>query len=157
MDQQALEQRLRRLEWRNRFLTTAFSCLLLVFFVLAVRAPMMTTTVLRAERFELIDEAGNIHAELDVHEGQVGIHLKDEEGNNRLSLTHNTEETALYIKDAKGNNRLAATQSAQGGGSFTLHGPEMKGAAVLYLQGEGVLSFYDDAGQVANQFPVQQP
>ena len=55
--------------------------------------------------------------------------------------------------DETGGTRLGAAQFAHGGGGYALHGPEMKGAAVLYLKGEGSLSMYDAEGELTDRFP----
>ena len=52
-----------------------------------------------------------------------------------------------------GTTRVGVAQFAHGGGGFALHGPEAKGAAVLYLQGDGSLTFYGPDGDVQARYP----
>lgn len=52
-----------------------------------------------------------------------------------------------------GDTRIGVAQFAHGGGGFALHGPEAKGAAVLYLKERGTLTFYGDEGGVTRQAP----
>jgi hypothetical protein len=59
-------------------------------------------------------------------------------------------------RDDAGDTRLGAAQFAHGGGGYALHGPKMKGAAVLYLAGEGSLSMYDPEGIRTARFPAQE-
>ncbi|MDH3732773.1 MAG: hypothetical protein OEU54_04530 [Gemmatimonadota bacterium] len=44
---------------------------------------------------------------------------------------------------------------SEGWSAPTAHGPEMKGAAVLYLKGDGSLTFYGDDGAVLDRFPAR--
>lgn len=52
-----------------------------------------------------------------------------------------------------GDTRLGAAQFAHGGGGYALHGPGGRGAAVLYLSGDGSLTIYDAEGGVTARFP----
>jgi hypothetical protein len=107
-----------------------------------------------ARRLQLVDNAGHVRAELGIDaEGSAGLFLRDAEDRLRASLTHDGDQTALYILDTEGTPRLGAAQYAHGGGGFALHGPKAKGAAVLYLKGDGTLTFYDDAGEVSARLP----
>jgi hypothetical protein len=50
-------------------------------------------------------------------------------------------------------SRVVAAQFAHGRGGFALHGPESKGAAVLYLKEEGSLTFHGSDGEVTARLP----
>jgi hypothetical protein len=47
---------------------------------------------------------------------------------------------------------VGGTLFAHGGGGFALHGPEAKGAAVLYLKGDGNLTFFGAEGEVQARY-----
>ena len=121
----SLESRLVRVERSNRFLAVA--CLLLGAVLLA--GATGGDEIVRGNRFELIDSSGRVRAELSADDGAVG----------------------LYIFDENGITRIGIAQFAHGGGGVALHGPDSKGAAVLYLEGEGSLRFFDTQGNVTNQ------
>lgn len=149
-----IERRLAAVERRNRLLAAA---LVLVFggglLLAAGPGADPPAPLVRAERFQLVDGAGTVRAELRLDEGAPVFSLLDEAGVERLSLSHGADATALYIRDASGTTRLGAAQFAHGGGGFALHGPESKGAAVLYLKDRGSLSFYDAQGTVTLRLP----
>ena len=86
-----------------------------------------------------------------------GLFLKDEEGKDRLQLIHDQEQSALFIKDKKGTVRIGVAQFSHGGGGFALHGPDSKGAAVLYFKKSGSLRIFDDEGAVTDQLPAPRP
>lgn len=138
-----LVKRLERLERRCRWLgLTLLSVTVLLLGVAATpSADVMTVRGLR-----LVDEEGRLRAELAMREDSPGLFLLDAAGVERLLLVDQAEQTALFIKDAAGVTRLGAAQFAHGGGGFALHGSDSKGAAVLYLKGEGSLGFYDENG-----------
>ena len=81
------------------------------------------------------------------------IQLVDDAGQVRIDLRHDTTETGLFVLDESGGTRISVAQFGHGGGGFALHGPEMKGAAVLYLKGQGSLTFFDEAGEVTQRIP----
>jgi hypothetical protein len=143
----SLEMRIRRLESQNR----VFAIALMGAALLAVLGATHPLDVSRASAFQLTDEDGNVRAELAIRDGTVGLFLKDEEGHDRLQAFHDSEATGIYIHDEEGTNRVGVAQFAHGGGGFALHGPESRGAAVLYLKGEGSLRFFDHEGNVTNQ------
>lgn len=127
----SLEQRVRRLERRNLVLTALAIPLAVLAFAGPTRRTQETADVVRARRVEIVDGEGRV----------------------RLELRHTTEETGLFVKDASGVVRLGAAQFAHGGGGFALHGPNARGAAVLYLKGTGSLTFYDSTGAAVAHFP----
>ena len=49
--------------------------------------------------------------------------------------------------------RVGVAQFSHGGGGFALHGPGTRGAAVLYLRGDGSLTQYDTTGVVTARWP----
>jgi hypothetical protein len=69
----------------------------------------------------------------------------------RVALLHEADTDGLFVMDAEGTTRIGVAQFSHGGGGFALHGPESKGAAVLYLKGDGSLRFFDQEGAVTNQ------
>jgi hypothetical protein len=129
-----VEHRLRRLERFNRILAVGLG-LTLGAGLMAAALPHRPTAVVQAERFQLVDADGQV----------------------RIDLRHTSDETGLFIMDDAGGTRLGAAQFAHGGGGFALHGPDMKGAAVLYLKGDGSLTFYDTEGQVTHRVPESAP
>ncbi|MEJ2205163.1 MAG: hypothetical protein P8170_13765 [Gemmatimonadota bacterium] len=127
---QHLERRLSRLERTNRILVALLGLGVVMALLSAVRVPQ-TTELLRVKRVQLVDDEGRV----------------------RIDLRHSEDETGLFIMDEAGDTRVGAAQFAHGGGGFALHGPALKGAAVLYLAGEGSLSMYDTAGARTARFP----
>jgi len=126
-----LEHRIGRLERANRMLAAALSLTVIAVLAAAARAPQ-TVELVQAKRIQLVDGEGRV----------------------RVDLRHDDEETGLFIMDEVGGTRLGAAQFAHGGGGFALHGPDMKGAAVLYLAGgEGSVSMYDRDGNRTARFP----
>lgn len=71
----------------------------------------------------------------------------------RVALAHDAEGSALFIRDAAGVIRVGVAQFAHGGGGVALHGPNSKGAAVLYFQESGSLTFYDPEGNPTLRVP----
>ena len=110
----------------------------------------------RVTDLQVVDGDGRVGIELSAGENGPSLRLFDREGSVRVSLEHTAEGTALYIMDGEGVTRLGAAQFAHGGGGFALHGPDSRGAAVLYLQGEGSLRFFDEGGAVTARFPPGQ-
>ncbi len=126
-----LEQRVRRLERRNLLLIVLALPLLVGAFARRSPSTQDVPDVVRARRVEIVDADGVV----------------------RLELVHNVDETGLFIRDSAGVVRLGAAQFAHGGGGFALHGPNARGAAVLYLKGTGNLTFYDSTGAPVARFP----
>jgi hypothetical protein len=110
-----------------------------------------------APAFRLLGPDGTVAAELKIGEAGPGLFLLDGEGRERVAIVHQVEQSGLFIKDADGHSRIDVAQFAHGGGGVALHGEEMKGAAVLYLEGDGSLSFYDREGGVRMRLPVEEP
>jgi hypothetical protein len=111
--------------------------------------------VVRANRFELVDSEGRVRGELSLQDGAPVFSLLEAAGRDRLSLNHDAGGTALFIRDQEGVIRLGATHFKHGGGGFALHGPDSKGAAVLYYDESGSLSFYDTDGNRSLHLPGQ--
>jgi hypothetical protein len=128
-----LERRVRTLERRNGLLM-ALVGVLCAGALLAARAPAQVPDELRARRIQLVDGEGRV----------------------RIDLRHDDEETGMFILDDDGDTRLGAAQFAHGGGGYALHGPGGRGAAVLYLRGDGSLTMYDTDGAVTARFPEAQ-
>jgi hypothetical protein len=130
-DDPSLDDRVRCLERRYRRLS-ALSVLLGAVLVAAfAQRPAQVSDVVQARRFQVVDAAGRV----------------------RIDLRHDSTETGLFVLDQAGDTRVGAVQFAHGGGGVALHGPRLKGAAVLYLKGSGSLTFYDTAGGVVHRVP----
>ena len=125
-----LERRLRRLERNNRILTAVLG-LVVAAATIAAATPEQVPDQLRARRIQLVDADDRV----------------------RIDLRHDDEETGLFIMDDEGDTRLGAAQFAHGGGGYALHGPGGRGAAVLYLRGEGSLTMYEDDGTITAHCP----
>lgn len=124
-----LETRVQRLEVQNRVLM-GLAIVLSVTFLLGYTT-RQAADVVQAHRIQIVDDSGRV----------------------RMDLRHDSTETGLFILDGTGTTRVGAAQFAHGGGGFALHGPEAKGAAVLYLRGRGSLTFYDERGEVVGRVP----
>ena len=129
----SLEERVRRLERTNR---------LLLLVVGAVMLPALWAATGGSQPDEVTTRR---------------VRIVDDEGRVRMDLRHDDEETGLFILDEDGDTRLGAAQFAHGGGGYALHGPGGRGAAVLYLRGDGSLTMYDEDGGVTARFPGDAP
>lgn len=107
----------------------------------------------RGSAFELVDEEGRVRAALKLEDGQPLMVFSDAEGQERMQLFHGNEATGVYVLDEAGTPRIGIAQFAHGGGGVALHGPESKGAAVLYLKGSGSLRFFDTEGKLTLSVP----
>jgi len=131
-EQAYLTRRVRRLEQSNRRLMAGLFlgfCLSLVAFASRQGdAPAL----IQAQQFQLVDDTGHVW----------------------IDLKHDSAETAIFLFDDRGTVRVGVAQFAHGGGGFALHGPEGRGAAVLYLKDQGSLTLYDSTGQATARFPM---
>jgi len=150
-----LERRVRRLEWWNRLLLLGvISLLTLGFSTQVVPAKSKIEKVVRAERVEIMGQRGEPAAILGFDdEGAAGLFINDPGGSMRVALAHDSSGSALFIRDAEGVIRVGVAQFAHGGGGVALHGPGSRGAAVLYLQESGSLTFYDLEGNPTLSVP----
>lgn len=128
---QSIEDRVLSLERMNRLMAGIFAGAVLLLLVGAGSEP----AVVRAQAFQLVDADDNVRAE----------------------LTTDDEATGLFIHDETGTIRVGIAHFSHGGSGVALHGPESKGAAVLYLKGDGSLRFFDIDGTVTDQFPGTEP
>ena len=153
------EQRIRRLEWWNRLLLLGLASLVVYGFGgRVVPAKTKTEKVLRAERLEIVDSAGNEAVVLGLDDqGSAGLFVKDGAGTVRLAAAHDPQGTALFISDSSGVIRVGVAQFAHGGGGVALHGPDSKGAAVLYFKEAGSLTFFDPEGNPTFKAPEEEP
>lgn len=142
-----LNSRIAKLERTVRFLVLAICVSVAAIALVAAAGPSSS----RASGFQLIAEDGIVRAELILEDGQPVLNLKDENGVDRVALFHRAEASGLYVSDAEGVTRIGVAQFAHGGGGVALHGPDSKGAAVLYLKNTGSLRFFDGEGKVTNQ------
>jgi len=148
-----IERRIARLEQRNRI----FQVLLLIVAIVGLMALRSDDATVRARAFELVSEDGLRRASLRLDEGNPVFTLNDENGIERLQLFHQPDATGIYVLDTQSTPRIGIAQFSHGGGGIALHGPQSKGAAVLYLHGEGSLRFFDAAGKVTTQVPTPPP
>lgn len=144
-----LENRVRRLERTNRLLMLALA--LVVGGALAWTSSEADT--LRGERLEIVDAEGRVRIALEAPATGPKLEVFDESDVVRALLTDDEVGTRLYVNDDAGDTRVGVAQFAHGGGGFALHGPAGKGAAILYLKGDGSLTMLDDDGEVTARFP----
>lgn len=141
LDATTLEGRLARLERRNRTLSAGLAAA--VASVLFVSAVPRQDDVIAARRIEMVDEEGRVRAELGIDaDGSAGLFLRDEQGRVRGCTIHDATQTGTFAMDEEGQIRMGAAHFAHGGSGFALHGPGGKGSTVLYLKGQGSLTFY---------------
>ena len=145
----SIEARLARLERWNRFLALAVALILGG----AVAWKPLGQETLRTRRLEVVDASGRVRVEVAATDKGTALTVLDTAGVPRATLSDDEDGTALYLRDGEGVTRVGVAQFAHGGGGFALHGPGAKGAAVLYLKGDGSLTFYDEGGQVRARFP----
>lgn len=148
-----LRTSVRRLQVWNAVLI----CSVIVLFAIALNTYSTETDLIRTQSVQLVSADGNLLAELATIDGNPGLYLKDRNGVNRASLFHADDGTGLYIMDEDGVTRIGIAQFAHGGGGVALHGPESKGAAVLYYKNDGSLRFFDALGVVTNQVNAREP
>ncbi len=144
--------RLAQLEQRLRRLHVAFGLVACLLLAAALSAPDPDGP-LRTTDLQLVDSNGVLLARLAPASGGAALTLFDPSGRTRLRLQHDTAETALYLYDPTDVIRVGLAQFAHGGGGLALHGPESRGAAVLYFKGRGTLTFYGDSGDRLYQIP----
>ena len=150
---QELEKRVSKLEFNNRILLFFCAAMMLVI-VIGGSSVSEQNEVIQAQRFELLDEDGNLRAYMGTDEnGGTGLFVNDPDERLRLSVAYDSSQSALFIRDKEGTIRIGVAQFAHGGGGVALHGPESKGAAVLYLKGDGSLRFFDEEGNVTSRVP----
>lgn len=153
-DADTLEKRVQRIERINRVLLAGLGC---TFVVLVLVAAGRSGDPVRAPAFEIIDGNGKVRGELGLRDGNPGLFLKDESGVDRLLAVHEPDGTGLQINDTSGTTRIGVVQFAHGGGGVALHGPDSRGAAVLYFKNEGSLRFFDLEGNVTRQVTASPP
>jgi len=142
----SIERRLARLETLIRVLIVAALLGLGLGGLVAAAGP----EEVRASSIKLVDSRGKVVAELAIRSDQAGLYVMDQDGKTRAALFHSADATGLYIKDNEEVTRVGIAQFAHGGGGVALHGPESKGATVLYFKESGSLRFFDEAGNVTN-------
>jgi hypothetical protein len=150
-----LESRIRRLEWWNRLLLVSVVSLLAYGFNSQYSlAKARTEKVIRAERLEIVGSQGEPAVILGMDDaGSTGLFINDPGGSIRVALAHDSEGSALFIRDANGIIRVGVAQFSHGGGGVALHGPDSKGAAVLYFKETGSLTFFDAEGNPTSRVP----
>ena len=148
-----LRGRIERLERTNRVLMSGFLALAGAAIVAAAGGSGASEPVVQAEAFELVSSEGRVLGRWSSRESGPELVMYDSEQRLRIRLVHSNEETALHLKDQGGHTRIGIAQFAHGGGGVALHGPEGKGAAVLYLEESGSLTFYDEDGATIARTP----
>ena len=153
----SIAKRVTRLDERlNRFLLTVMVVLVVaVLFDGLSLGASEEDRVVSARAFQLVNAQGDVVAELTLREDGPGLFIRDAEGRDRVRLSHSAEQSGLFILDDAGHSRVGIAQFAHGGGGVAIHGPEAKGAAVLYLKDKGTLSFYDTDGNVLYRVPPE--
>lgn len=154
-DLSELECRLHSLERRNGLLLASTVATLSLLGLAACTAMTAATThdVLTVSRLQIVDADGKPMIELGPDMDGYGLSIRDGAGKVRISLRDVAEETGLFINDAAGDSRVGVAHFSHGGSGVALHGPEVRGAAVLYYKDRGSLSFYDPDGAVTHQVP----
>lgn len=135
------------LKWCNVVLVA----LMIVILVAGLSVLYSDRDVVRARAIQLVGSNGEVRAELVVRNGSPGLYLKDVSGLDRVALFDEPDGSGLHVMDSDGVTRIGVVQFAHGGGGVALHGPESKGAAVLYLKQSGSLRFFDRDGKVTNE------
>lgn len=151
--EECLEERLNRVERQNRWLSVALGGILL----LVVVGATDQKDEIRAGSFKLVDGKGVARAEFAIKDDNPGLVFLDESGTDRIKIFHDQDGTGLYISDGDGTTRIGIAQFAHGGGGVALHGPESKGAVVLYFKDQGSLRFFDTEGNVTNKVMATPP
>lgn len=147
-----VETRLKRLER----LTAMLAVVLIVAIAGLGYLLLRPSHTLRAQALEIIDVKGNVVAVLGQNDGRTGLFLLDENSIPRVSIFHADDADGLYIDDAGGVTRIGVAQFEHGGGGVALHGPESRGAAVLYFKDSGSLRIFDAQGNVAREVSASQ-
>lgn len=146
LNETTTEARLVRLEVANKVLVL----IVLIAFAFGARSLPEPHHSVRARSIQLLDSEGKVAAELTTRDGVPGLYILDAGGKTRVSLFHSSEATGLYVNDQDEVTRIGVAQFSHGGGGVALHGPESKGAAVLYFKDSGSLRFFDAEGKVTN-------
>lgn len=151
----SLESRVANLRRINRSLVVALCAIGTLATVGLTTTATRSPEVLRAKRIQMVDDNERVRAELGIDEqGSAGLFVLDGGGLIRATLVHDEVQTAMYLMDEAGVVRLGAAQFSHGGGGIAMHGPELKGAAVLMLKDSiGSLTFYDKDGEVVLRTP----
>lgn len=152
----ALEARVARLEKTNRRLLALLTLLTVIAVAVLLLGAAQKPSLQQATEFQLLDESGAVRAGLSLKDGQPGLYLRDETGVERVSLFHQADGSGLHVSDADGVTRIGVVQFAHGGGGVALHGPESRGAAVLYYKNSGSLRLFDAEGRVTDAVPASR-
>jgi hypothetical protein len=147
-----IETRLRRSERLTALLTLAFMLALTGLAYLHLNP----SETLRVGALEILDKRGNVVATLGQKDGRTGLFLLDENATPRVSVFHADDADGLYIDDAGGVTRIGVAQFEHGGGGVALHGPDSRGAAVLYFKDSGSLRLFDAEGHVVREVSVSE-
>lgn len=151
--QDSVETRIARLGRAKRVLFGLAALAVLLALIAAGGEPR----ALSASSIGLEDADGTVRAELALREGNPGLFIEDASGADRVALFHDDDASGLYMRDESGVTRIGIAQFAHGGGGVALHGPESKGAAVLYFEHAGSLRFFDAGDAVLGQLPPAVP
>jgi hypothetical protein len=112
-------------------------------------------TVLRAERFEVVDAAGIVRAQLGQNsEGMTGLSIFDLQGNTRVAMQQRADGLGLFsIQSAKGEVLAKLGTAPDDRSVLWLFGPN--GEMRMALMGEpGALQIHDPAERLRAQLVV---
>ncbi len=113
----------------------------------------LSVEIVRAKRFELVDDKDRVRIEMLLDDGNPVFRLKDENGKNRVVVFHQADATGVYVNDADEDTRVGIAQFPHGGG-VAMHGAKGKGSAVYVLMNDTArLDVYDKEGKLAHRWP----
>jgi hypothetical protein len=108
--------------------------------------------IINTNELNLVDSTGKTVAQLKVSDDGPGLFILDDRGRQRAVVIHQEDQTGFFILDTNGNTRVGAAHFSHGGSGFALHGENMKGATVVYMnpKSEGSVSIIDTSGIYLN-------
>jgi len=110
--------------------------------------------VVRAHRFEMIDQDGRVRAEIGFDEGgSGGLFLYDDRERLRTCVVHDATQSAMLMLDEGGMIRLGAQHAEHGRSVLAMHSRGSESATILSHRGGGALSFYADGRLVRRVQP----
>jgi hypothetical protein len=147
----SIEERLTRLEGKNRRLTiamlvTGVAAALVV--AVGMAGPEAVPEVVRAHKFELLDDNGKVRASLDLLRDQPTLNLLDENGKLRVALSADNGGPSLALSDGNGRTR-ASLKVTENGSAFALTDENGISRLVLNVDknGPGGLGLLDKDGK----------
>lgn len=155
MNNQALEERLARLEKKNRLQTFALyavaGCFLLYLFTGMTEA---APTTLQATRFELVNSSGEVVGAWEAEKDSTWLIMARPDGNRALKLFASPNVSGLTLFDGKEQARASALVD-HGLPSFCLLSEELKILGTLGLTATGPkVDLFDAQGKVRARMGV---